>query len=254
MPRCGVARSYGSSILTSLRNIHTVVHSSCTNLHPFQQYRRVPFSIHSPALFIDYLIMTILSHMKWYLSVVLTWISLIIGLSIFSCAWPSIHLLEKCLFRSSAHFFIALLFFWHRTSWTVCILYRLIPCHLIICEYFLPLCELSVFLFYCFLSCAEAFKFNYVHLFVFIFIILGGWFKNILLRFTSESVLPVFPSKYFIVSGLRFMSLIHSEFIFVYGVREYSDFIFLNIAVWFSQHHLLKGLSFLHCICLSPLL
>ena len=64
----------------------------------------------------------------------------------------------------------------------------------------------------------------------------------------------MFPSKNFIVSGLRFRSLIHYEFIFVYGVREYSDFIFLNVAVQFSQHHLLKGPSFLHCMCLSPLL
>ena len=47
----------------------------------------------------------------------------------------------------------------------------------------------------------------------------------------------MFPSKHFIVSGLRFMSLIHSEFIFVYGVREYSAFILLNVAVQFSQHH-----------------
>ena len=35
----------------------------------------------------------------------------------------------------------------------------------------------------------------------------------------SESVLPMFSSKSFIVSGLMFRSLIHFEFIFVYGVR-----------------------------------
>ena len=36
-----------------------------------------------------------------------------------------------------------------------------------------------------------------------------------------ESVLPIFSSKSFIVSGLMFRSLIHFEFIFVYGVRKF---------------------------------
>ena len=36
----------------------------------------------------------------------------------------------------------------------------------------------------------------------------------------SESVLPIFSSRSFIVSGLTFRSLIHFEFIFVYGVRN----------------------------------
>ena len=36
----------------------------------------------------------------------------------------------------------------------------------------------------------------------------------------SESVLPMFSSRSFIVSGLTFRSLIHFEFIFVYGVRK----------------------------------
>ena len=38
----------------------------------------------------------------------------------------------------------------------------------------------------------------------------------------SESVLPMFSSRNFIVSGLTFRSLIHFEFIFVYGVRKCS--------------------------------
>ena len=57
----------------------------------------------------------------------------------------------------------------------------------------------------------------------------------------SESVLPRFSSRSFIVSGLTFRSLIHFEFIFVYGVRECPNFILL--AVQFSKHHLLKKLS-----------
>ena len=63
----------------------------------------------------------------------------------------------------------------------------------------------------------------------------------------------MFSSKSLIVSGLTFRSLIHFEFIFVYGVRECSNFILLHVAVQFSQHHLLKRLSFLHCILLPPL-
>ena len=41
----------------------------------------------------------------------------------------------------------------------------------------------------------------------------------------SESVLPMFSSKSFIISGLKFRSLIHFEFIFVYGVNKCSSFI-----------------------------
>ena len=64
---------------------------------------------------------------------------------------------------------------------------------------------------------------------------------------------PMLSSKSFIVSSLTFRSLIHFEFIFVYGGRECSNFILLHVAVQFSQHHLLKRLSFLHCIFLPPL-
>ena len=69
----------------------------------------------------------------------------------------------------------------------------------------------------------------------------------------SESVLPIFSSRSFIVSGLMFRSLIHFEFIFVYGVIKCSSFILLQVVGLFSQHHLIKRLSFLHCIFLPPL-
>ena len=60
----------------------------------------------------------------------------------------------------------------------------------------------------------------------------------------------MFSSKSFTVSGFMFKSLIHFEFIFVYGVKECSNFILLHVADQFSQLHLLKKLSFLHCIFL----
>ena len=90
-------------------------------------------------------------------------------------------------------------------------------------------------------------------IFVFISVILGDGSKKILLRFMSKTVLPMFSSKSFILSGLTFRSLIHFEFIFVYGVKECSNFILLHVTVQSSQHHLLKRMSFLHCIVLPPL-
>ena len=45
----------------------------------------------------------------------------------------------------------------------------------------------------------------------------------------SESVLPRFSSRSFIVSGLMFRSLMHFEFIFVYGVRKCSNFFPLQV-------------------------
>ena len=62
----------------------------------------------------------------------------------------------------------------------------------------------------------------------------------------------MFSPRSFIVSGFTFRSLIHFEFIFVYGARKCSSFILLQVVDQFSQHHFLKRLSFLHCIFLLP--
>ena len=119
--------------------------------------------------------------------------------------------------------------------------------------------------------------------------------------YVTESVLPMFSSRSCAVSGLTFRSLIHFEFIFVYGVRKcsaaaaakslqlcptlcnptegsppgssvhgifqarvwsgmplpsprkWSSFIHSQVVDHFSQHHLLKRLSFLHSIFLPHL-
>uniref|UniRef100_A0ABI7XSY3 Secreted protein n=1 Tax=Felis catus TaxID=9685 RepID=A0ABI7XSY3_FELCA len=63
-----------------------------------------------------------------------------------------------------------------------------------------------------------------------------------LLRLRSERSFPAFSSKVLMVSCLTFRSFIHFEFIFVNGVRKWSSFNLLHVAVQFSQHHLLKRL------------
>ena len=134
--------------------------------------------------------------------------------------------LEKCLFRFFAHFLIGSFIFLELSCRS--------------CLYIFKINSLSVASFAIIFSHSEGCLFILLivsfivqkllslirsHLFIFAFISinLGGGSRGSFCDL-CQSVLPMFFPKSFIVPGIMFRSLIHFEFIFVYGIRKCCSF------------------------------
>ena len=129
--------------------------------------------------------------------------------------------LEKCLFKSFAHFLIRLFVFLEWSHVSSLYILEIRPLSEVSLANMFPHIVGSLFILMLFsLAMQKLFILMRSHLFIlsFLSLALGDVAVKMLLRGMSEIFLPMFSSRIFMMSRLIFKSFIHLELIFVYGV------------------------------------
>lgn len=223
-------------------NLHTVFHTKCTNFHSHQ--RAQVLFLHMLVNSCYFLIIAVdKCEVICYCGFDLHFLMGLVVWSIFSCvlALFSMSSMGKCLFQPSAYFLIRFFFFMLYEFFVYFECYP--PVSHTVCKCLPSFSRLQNN----FSSCVKLFNLM-SHLFTLLLFPLSSVTNP---KYTAGLMSKgiMFSSRSFMASGLTFMSLIYFKFVFVYIVRT-SPVLFLcmQLSMLPSNLHLLRNLSFPHCI------
>ena len=195
---------------------------------------------------------------RWYLIVVLIYISLIISdvECLFTCLLPSVCLLWKnvcsgplLIFKLDCAFFgYWVMAFFAYFDYQPLIRY-IITKHLFTFTRFPFHMGMVFFFVQKFVNLSNLVPFVYFYL---CFSCLRRQIQKDIAKTDVKECIAYSPGS-FMVSSLTFKSLIHLDFTFWIWYKKVSQFYSFHVSIQFPQHHLLNRLSFLHCVFLFPL-